>query len=400
MVKGDADAIVSPTSGTRFQFTLDSIYLYAKQMYLWNDALPDYTTFNPRIKYAGINPQLLAYETELFDITQLKINPANSLPFENALTANVAKYSYLANRGSTLSGLALAVANTNEVSGNPVAAVALLNAGDTKVGYIALSSFPSLANAQSYIDAAFAQIAAANSADIIIDLRSNRGGYIETAEYVANLLIPPAFNGKVMYNEQFNSQMQQGKATILQHQPYFDANGKPVSYQGRLATMADVDYSEVGNTYTFSKKGNLSNLKNIYFIVSGQTASASELLINCLRPYLNVKLIGSTTYGKPVGFIGINIDEYTVFMSNFLIKNAADNAGYFTGMQVDIPVVPDNLYELGNPEETCLKATINYINTGQIPVAANSNMKRTTSLREQATTVLPMVERRFKLLKR
>ena len=39
---------VTPANGTRAQLTKDSIFLYAKEVYLWNDALPTYQAFNPR----------------------------------------------------------------------------------------------------------------------------------------------------------------------------------------------------------------------------------------------------------------------------------------------------------------------------------------------------------------
>lgn len=57
-----------------------------------------------------------------------------------------------------------------------------------------------------------------------------------------------------MYSEVFNSAMQNGTVPILKHQPYLDANGKTTIYNGRNATMADVDYSVVSNTYKFSKR--------------------------------------------------------------------------------------------------------------------------------------------------
>ncbi|GGE63359.1 hypothetical protein EV200_105364 [Pedobacter psychrotolerans] len=67
-------------------------------------------------------------------------------------------------------------------------------------------------------------------------------------------------------------------------------------------------------------------------------ASASELLIYCLKPYFNVKLIGERTYGKPVGFFGVNIDQYIIYLSSFLIKIAQGWSVYFTRMELNIPV--------------------------------------------------------------
>jgi len=400
-VNNPADPIVSPTTGTRTQFTLDSIFLYAKQMYLWNDILPSYASFDPRSRYAGYSSDLSAFQMELFDIAQLKIDPLTQLPYENPVLSGKAKYSYLES-GTVAAGGSVAAIVSTSAETNPVLATAVFRTGNLDVAYIALSSFPALSASQAGLDAAFSSFTSAGLTDLIIDLRSNGGGYVETASYVADLVIPPAFNGQVAYKEQFNSQMQSGNATILRHQPYLDGNGNTVTYQGRPATMADVDYSISANTYTFSKKGSLQGIKNVYFIVSGRTASASELLINCLKPYLNVRLIGSATYGKPVGFIGITIDQYAVYMSNFLITNASGSADYFSGMPVDIAVTPDGLHELGDPEETCLKVALDYIKTGKIPASGTitvNGLKSAVLATKSAAKAPVMIEHRFKLKK-
>lgn len=407
IVKEEQEEIVSPATGTRQQFTLDSIYLYARQVYLWNSVLPTYTAFDPRTTYGSYGSDLIALETELFDLSQLAQNPLTTLSYENPLYAGKAKYSYLVTGKTGAGSVTAAVSSTTT---NPVLLTAVLNSGSSTIGYIVLSSFPKLSAAQSYLDAAFAQLTAAKPVDLIVDLRSNGGGYVETAEYVANLVATSNLNGKISFTEQFNSQMQQGKATILRHQPYLDENNQVQLYNGRPATLADVDFSEAGNTYKFSKKGNLETVKNIYFIVSGNTASASELLINCLRPYFNVKLAGSKTYGKPVGFFGVVIDTYTVYLSSFLIKNALGSAAYFEGMEVDIPIEPDGEYSLGDPNEACLKKVLNYIQiTATSTLSASGTVRNSIkSYRSEtpATSLLPadtvssaigMVEHRLRL---
>ncbi|MBT2559661.1 carboxyl-terminal protease [Pedobacter sp. ISL-68] len=357
------DEIVSPSTGTRTEFTLDSIFLYAKQIYLWNDVLPSYSNFNPREKYSNTKPELSAIKNELFDISQLKLNPVTGKPFEISSYNSVPKYSYLqigrSNSGGTRAGV---------INGEAVLARRIIELDDKVIAYVALGSFPSLINAQLKLDQVFNEMAAAKPKYLILDLRSNGGGYVETAEYVANLITPSALNGKIMYSEQFNQTLQNGKATILRHQPYLDEKGKTVIYNGRLATLADVDYTENGNTYKFNKKGTLESIQDVYIIVSGQTASASELLISCLKPYFNVKLIGETTYGKPVGFFGVNIDQYSVYLSSFLIKNAQGWSDYFNGMEPDLNVVGSANPILGDPEERCLKSTLSAIR-GEIQLA-------------------------------
>ncbi|MBE9586191.1 carboxyl-terminal protease [Mucilaginibacter sp. JRF] len=396
----DVEEIVSPVTGTRRQFTLDSIFLYARQVYLWHDALPTYADFDPRNKYSGIATDVDAFHTELFDITQLKLNPATAKPYEQSQVANTPKYSYLID-GNTGGGYQ-ALDPAPALPDDPVLKTAIVSAGGRQVGYVALAWFPRLTTAQGYLDEAFAQIATANPTDVVIDLRSNGGGYVETAEYVANLIAPSSINGRVMYAEHFNTLMQQGKATILRHQPYLDAAGQPVMYQGRAATMADVDFTAKGNTYTFSKKGALEGVKNVYFIVSCSTASASELLISCLKPYFNVKLAGTKTYGKPVGFFGVVIDKYTFYMSSFLISNADGWSDYFEGMAVDMEAIPDNQYELGDPNETCLKKVLNAIsgsatNANVEPVITNTTKKNTSVNNTQSKPFNILIENRLKL---
>lgn len=460
----EQDLPVSPTTGTRLQFTLDSIYLYANQTYLWNDALPDYNTFSPR-NYTNESSDLLNLQRELFAITQYKINPATNKSFENGTTAGIPKYSYIQQstgatgftaavntegngndfgieikslgndlyvslvypaspaalaglqRGDQLitindqpatGGIALAALNGQSINllvrrgdatqktvrlnkaayvSSPVLKAAVINDGGLKLGYLAFSQFNQLNTTQTVLDNAFTNFSNAEITDLVIDLRYNRGGYVETAKYLANLIASSGLNGKTMYAEHFNSQMQQGKATILKNQPYSDSNGEPVYINNRRATYADVDFSVSGNTYNFNKSGNLQTVKNIYFIVSGQTASASELLINVLKPYYTVKLIGEQTYGKPVGFFGVQIDQYTVYLSSFLIKNASGFSDYFEGFPVDIAASDDITRDFGDPEEECLQRTLAYIQTSSTTIASSNNRTNSESISTKSLSI-------------
>ena len=392
------EEIVSPTSGSRTELTLDSIFLYAKQIYLWNDALPSYQDFAPRQKYALISPETNAFRKEVYDLSQLKLNSETGIPYEALGFNNNPKYSYLqlgiANIGTKKAGI---------VSGNVVLSKKIIRSVDKTISYIAIGSFPSLRSSKVELDEAFDELAVANPKYLILDLRSNGGGYVETAEYLANLIVPSKLNGKVMYTEQFNTTLQAGNAKILRHQPYLDELGKHVLYKGRAATLEDIDYSEHGNTYQFAKQGKLESIEEIYVIVSGQTASASELLISCLKPYFNVKLVGERTYGKPVGFFGVNIDQYTVYLSSFLIKNAQGWSNYFNGMEPNIPVVLPANPTLSDTQEPCLKAAISDIN-GVVKFSSRAKLADISNQKfiQQLSTVgddftAGMIEERLKL---
>ncbi len=431
-----------PAEGTREQLTLDSVYLYAQQIYLWYDALPAMDAFNPR-QYATGGDVLYNYQRELYAITQFKINPLTGQAYEYSGIPGHAKYSFITEesldggRQGTIDlndkgddfGLGLSAAGTTDVririvhpaspaanaglargmkvltvngttvnssSGNfietaldkatvtltvekttgvpstvtltkknytssAVLKTAILNAGAQKVGYIAYSRFSTFTVTQAAIDQAFSQFATAGVTALVVDLRYNGGGYTQSAEYMVNQIAPAAFNGKVMYTEYFNDLMQKGEVPILKQQLYRNSAGETVMWNGHLATYADLDYTIAGNTFKFTSDGALNSVKQVVFIVSGSTASASELVINSLKPHMPVKLVGENTYGKPVGFFGIKIDKYTVYLSNFYMQNANGDGDYFHGMEVDMPATDDVRHDFGDPAESCLMAALDYI---------------------------------------
>jgi hypothetical protein len=344
------DNNLSPITGTRKELTIDSLYLYAKEIYLWNEALPAYSTFLPRDRYINIAAEKDAVKKELFDITQLKVNKTTNIPYEFT-NYDSPKYSFFEEKTTRASKLNAYSKETN--IGNKIV-VARVN----DISYLAVHSFPELNNIKSDLDEAFSKIASYKLSTIVVDLRYNSGGYIETAEYLANLIAPSMLNGKLMYLESFNQTLQFRNTKILKNQPYLDSNGDIVIINGRKATMADVDYSEKGNTYFFNKKGNLESVKNIYFITSAKTASASEMLISLFKPYFNIKLVGEKTYGKPIGFFPIHIDKYSFYLSSFLIKNANGWSDYYSGMDPNIRVELSTNPILGDPNEACLKSII------------------------------------------
>lgn len=366
-VTDEGEEVISPTTGTRKQFTLDSLFLYARQLYYWHDALPTYEQFDPRAKYRAIQPEIRALQTELFDITQFAVNPATKRPYEYPLRRGIPRYSYL-EEGTTGGVSAKAAVSTSD----PVVYHTVIGQGNKKVAYLVLGGFPQLADHQAALDEAFGEFAEAGATELVVDLRNNNGGYVETATYVANLIASASLNGKTMFTEEFNPLMQNGKATILRHQLFLDGDGKPVDYRGRQATLADIDYSLAANTFTFEKKGSYSTAENIYFIVSGNTASAAELLISCLKPYFDIRLVGGKTYGKPVGFFGITIDKYTVYLASFLTRNAEGWYDYFEGMEPDAAIALPASPTWGDRNEPGLKTVLSIIDgadptTGSLP---------------------------------
>ncbi|MFD1255893.1 S41 family peptidase [Mucilaginibacter terrae] len=238
---------------------------------------------------------------------------------------------------------------------NPVIKYSTItSATGKKVGYFAFSRFTVLDNAKPKIDEAFSKFAADNVTELVIDLRYNGGGSVETAEYLANYMVPAAMNNTIMFTEYYNNKMQSGNHPVLSK----DYNVKAGQF------------SLASNTYKFSKIGGL-NLNQVFFIVTSRTASASELVINNLKPALpqGVKLIGQTTYGKPVGFFGIKIGDYDMYLAEFESRNAEGKADFYQGM---IPgsnfagyIASDDVTkDFGDPTENLLSRAISYIDKG------------------------------------
>jgi C-terminal processing protease CtpA/Prc len=252
---------------------------------------------------------------------------------------------------------------------NPVLKSAVLTGN---VGYIALARFSRLSKAQAAMDATFASFSQKGVKKLIIDLRYNGGGYVNTAEHLLNLIAPASLNDKVAYTESYNELLRTKKAPILKQQVLYNEDGTPRKLSnGDIATYYNVSFSVADNTMKFAKAGALEGVTHVYFIVTRNTASASELVINALKPYLNVKTIGSKSYGKPVGFFAINIDKYSVYMSSFLIKNSAGNAEYFDGMEAEVAAQDDPRYDFGNENEDGVKKAL-------AALAANGRMAQGT----------------------
>src|SRR5690554_908764 len=128
---------------------------------------------------------------------------------------------------------------------------------------------------------AFAQFKADGVTDLVVDLRYNGGGSVETAVDLSGM-ITGQFNGQLLYKELWNNDRQDDYAS----------DGK---FDDKISTGAAI---------------NSLNLDQVYFLTTKSSASASELVINCLEPYINTTQIGDATAGK--------------FQASFLLYDAPD----------------------------------------------------------------------------
>lgn len=176
--------------------------------------------------------------------------------------------------------------------------------------------------------------------ELIVDLRDNPGGYVSTCQYLASLIAPVDCLGNLFVTCRFNRFLSE---------EYFQKTGSSVT-----ELFFKDDY------LTFVR--NL-NLRRVLFLVNGHSASCSELLVNSLRPYMKVVVIGETTVGKDVGMRRISGPRYMyeLWPITFRTYNAAGDSIPTTGIVPDIYIEDIEDYPLGDVNEIMLKTALDYL---------------------------------------
>ena len=281
-----------------------------------------------------------------------------------------------------------AVITSSTYTVNPIFFTNVYTVGTKKVGYIVFNAFTN--NVSAALTSTFSNFAAQGVTELVVDLRYNGGGYVSTATQLINLAAPASQTGSTMFTTYYNTYLQglntisERKASVLVNQPLLDASGALQNFtsgvNGKYVTYADLDYlpTSADNIEKFAKSGSLA-LSRIYFIVTGSTASASELTINSLRPVMDVKLIGRTTYGKPVGFFPITIDKVDMYIPEFETKNKNGVGGYYSGLTVDKEAAEDLTKSWGDESEVLLAYALLYAKTGSFVTTASKSASLATS---------------------
>ena len=208
--------------------------------------------------------------------TQLTVSNYQTLLLNaESYTLNLAEFN-----GSTIvsNGKSVALTKTT-LNENPILINKVIETGGKKIGYLMYNSF--IADYDSKLNEAFGSLKSQGITDLILDLRYNGGGSVQTATRLASM-ITGQFNGKVFANLKWNQKLS------LNNEDYLFPN-------------------KIGSTDI-----NSLNLNKVYVITTKSTASASELIINGLKSYIDVVQIGDVTYGKSVASITLyDSESYT-----------------------------------------------------------------------------------------
>lgn len=226
------------------------------------------------------------------------------------------------------------------IDDNPVYYKNVYERNGKRIGYLVYNHFSSglTAGDQSYnqqLREAFRYFATQQVSEFVLDLRYNNGGEVSCAELLCSLLAPASALGQPLGYLQFG----------IKHQP-----------QQVPLTM---------NQQLIGDGANL-NLQTLHILTSEQTASASELLINCLKPYMKVVLIGSRTVGKNMGARSFDNVEQQLTMTPMICKlyNSKDET-YETGFEADYPLTEHSdltrFLPFGNPDELMLYTALGII---------------------------------------
>ena len=233
-----------------------------------------------------------------------------------------------------------------------VSATRTIDVRGRRVGYIHFRNFvtPSVAA----LNNAFAQLKAEGAEDLVLDLRYNGGGLVSVAQQVGGLVGGSLTNGQV-FSEFFHNDKNSSRNSSLR-------------FELPAATL---------------------DLPRLVVITTRASASASEAVINGLRPFVPVTVVGDTTYGKPVGQYGFDFCDKTLYPVAFAVRNARGEGDYFAGIPVDCAAADDLDHAIGDGAEASLAEALGYIRTGSCSGRADL-AARAHALRREKAPPLPV----------
>ncbi len=255
------------------------------------------------------------------------------------------------------------------ISTNPVHFTSIIEEGGRKIGYLVYNSFNSTYNGE--LNDVFGEFKAAGVNELILDFRYNGGGSVLTSALLASMIygeanpyIENSSNGDVFAELKYNAKRSAKNNSVY---PFF----KDVYLYDK----------NTGNSVGTATMNRLTGISKVYVIGTERTASASEMIINGLRPYISVTLIGEKTKGKNEGSITV-VDapkgsskepftsiknrntKHTVAMQPivFQIYNSNDESEYTNGFIPDIEIKEweyyKNIKPFGDTSEVLLRAAL------------------------------------------
>lgn len=282
---------------------------------------------------------------------------------------------------------------------NPVFLDKIFEINGQKIGYLVYHSFTNEYDEQ--LNDAFGRFKTGGVTDLVVDFRYNPGGSVRTSTFISSMIYGTNTNDvflKARYNDKYQKLLEDNNSETRRF--FADKTGSGTAI-------------------------NTLNLSKVYIITTNGSASASELVINGLAPYLDIVQIGETTRGKNEFSVTMVDDRESDFGpyvynperknqikqgNNWAIQpligrneNADGFSEYTSGLVPDIILVEDleNLGVLGDQNEPLLAKAIEQITgtsgkrdfTVRTPARMMTNSKMFTPIKDNMyVTELPNIE--------
>lgn len=384
-----------------YYYANEFIYQYTKAYYLWTDSVtyPDWSTYTdpaklfediiykPSDRWSFVTPDYLTVLNEFQGTSKTNglkfrlflLNPASNTviaqvehvykgsPAESAGIkrgniisringASITKENYSSLLSNDNYQVTLCTINNGTITDaptpinltavvmnlNPVLLDTVLNYNGKKIGYLVYDQF--IDEYFTDLDVAFANFKSAQINDLVLDLRFNPGGSVNNCQKLASLIVPAANNQDIFTKFEWNNLM----------------TDFIVNNYGADSENLQLKFLQMSNNM---------NLPRVVVLTSDHSASASEMTINSLKPYMEVKLVGDTTHGKytAAGFFYDNeyyMHNWGLYLVINKFKNSLGVTDFRNGFAPDFVVTDDYTTPLGNTNEPLLAAALNYLAPG------------------------------------
>lgn len=262
---------------------------------------------------------------------------------------------------------------------NPVYYSNIYKDGNKTIGYLVYNSFTqdkgdSSGDYNAELMNILTQFYNSKVTDLVLDLRYNGGGLVKCAQNLASAIVKNRDSKNLFIKNEYNANITK------------EINAMSPSRQDEwLHSYFLNKYENVGSTKTGDIPRLGDYIDKVYILTGKYTASSSELIINGLKPYMDVVLIGQTTYGKNVASISLyeendNRNKWGLQPIIMKMYNSDNQSNYDGGFDTDVEIdeFAYDMKQLGDKDEILLKTAIDKITgreTSALRTSTTKNIK-------------------------